>query len=54
MCYRAQLVYAIFKSTDMSQSCTVKLVFEAMLQGVPILLSHLAAVPMATLPLQTS
>lgn len=35
-CCCAQLVHVTFKSTNRSQNFTVKLVFEAMLQGVPI------------------
>lgn len=54
LCYCTQRVYAIFKSTNMPQNFTVNLVLEAVLQGVPILFSHLAAVPMAMPSLQTS
>lgn len=45
-------MYVILKSTNMPQNFTVNLVFEAVFQGVPILLSHLAAVPMAIPPLK--
>ena len=54
LCYCTRRVYAICKSTSMPQNFTANLVLEAVLQGVPILFSHLAAVPMAIPPLQTS